>query len=106
MLRKHIKKTVTFTADTKDPPPTERCSCCGHRNIIPRIREMDLCMECFKNTCSECLTSMGICASCESELLEIDSRRGSSDNGEARYPKDNEEVEEYPEFSDDEDVGD
>ena len=66
------KKTVTFTVDTINPPTSEKCSCCGHRNIIPCIREMDLCMECFKLNCTDCITSMGICVACKCELLEID----------------------------------
>ena len=82
------KKTVTFTEDTKDPPVAERCSCCGHRNIIPRIREMESCMECFNQTCSECYTSMFICIECEQELLDSEAVEQS--------PED----EEYQEFSD------
>nr|QBK87820.1 MAG: hypothetical protein LCMAC202_01660 [Marseillevirus LCMAC202] len=79
------KKTVTFTADTKNPPVSEKCSSCGHRNIIPRIREMDLCMECFKLTCNYCITSMSICVECEYELLETDTPKGISDSGD--YPE-------------------
>ncbi len=65
-------KTVTFTVDTINPRVSEKCSCCGHRNIIPRIREMDLCMVCFKLNCTDCITSIGICVACKCELLEID----------------------------------
>lgn len=65
-------KKVTFTPDTKDPPIPEKCSCCGHRNIIPRIREMDMCMNCFKTICETCLTSMDICTDCKLELFDSD----------------------------------
>ena len=61
--------SVRFTADTIDPPPTEKCFCCGHRNIIPQIRALELCMECFKQTCQICMNSMYICKDCELELF-------------------------------------
>ncbi len=84
------KKRVTFCKDVKEPVSAERCCCCGHRNIRPRIRKMDLCMGCFMQTCSECLNSMSICTYCEIVL---------------QHPKDKEEkeIEEYPELSDDDD---
>lgn len=64
------KKTVKFAEDTIDPPITERCACCTHRNIIPKIREMDLCLECFRQICSECLSTIGICDDCMDDLFE------------------------------------
>jgi len=63
------QKTVTFTKDTKDPPTAERCLCCGHRNIKPQIRTLELCMGCFKTVCIGCLDSMGLCTDCEDLLM-------------------------------------
>ena len=58
------KKTVRFTEDTADPPIPKKCFCCGHRNISPKIRDIDLCMECFEETCEVCKNDMGICWEC------------------------------------------
>lgn len=62
-------KHVTWSTDTIDPPEADKCACCGHRNIIPQIRPMELCMECFRLTCIGCWNSMGICKVCEEELF-------------------------------------
>jgi hypothetical protein len=61
---KRVKKTVQFTKDTIEPITSDKCKCCSHRNIIPQIRIMDLCMECFNLTCEACLTNMSICLTC------------------------------------------
>ena len=62
-------KKVTFSKDVKEPQTTEKCSTCGHRNIIPRIREMFVCDECNKQSCCLCINSMNICLNCDWELF-------------------------------------
>ncbi len=63
------EKQVSFAPETKNPQVTEKCSYCKHRNIIPQIREMDLCMICFKIVCSECRNDTGLCTNCRIDML-------------------------------------
>ena len=58
------KRRVSFTPETKNPPSTEKCAFCRHRNIIPQILEMDLCMICFELVCSECRNDSSVCIDC------------------------------------------
>jgi len=65
-------KTVTFSPDTYSPAPAELCDCCGHRNIIPKIKELFICAECYNRICGDCMNTLRICLDCEEELFNSD----------------------------------
>lgn len=44
---------------------TSRCSCCGHRNIKPHIRELFKCKKCDKTFCIHCMCAGNLCIDCK-----------------------------------------
>jgi len=48
-------KRVCFV-NTTSPPLPQKCKCCGHRNIKPRIRDFFTCSKCHRKFCIQCFT--------------------------------------------------
>jgi len=69
-------KKVRFSKKTFTPKIPEQCSLCRHRNITPRIRQMDICINCTKIVCDSCLNTMSLCVECEEYLFDVDSDTG------------------------------
>ena len=59
-----LRKKVTFTNDTIDTKETIKCNSCYHRNITPKIKEMESCLFCGYSICIDCIKFGLICRKC------------------------------------------